>query len=61
MIVEKSTAVPTLVTGINPADINTVATTLDGSVLKNVSIAGSAHVLNSIDYPQIKKDSLITQ
>ena len=53
MIVEKSTAVPTLVKGINPADINTVATTLDGSVLKNTSIAGSAHVLNSIDYPQI--------
>jgi len=51
--VEKNTTVPTLVTGINPADINTVATTLDGSVLKNTSVAGTALALNAVDYPQI--------
>lgn len=63
MIVEKSTAVPSLVTGIDPADINTVATTLDGSVLKATSVdgtalkatsvPGSALTLKSVDYPQI--------
>ena len=52
-----------MVSGIDPADINTVATTLDGSVLKATSVAGtvlknttvpgSALALNSVDYPQI--------
>ena len=38
---------------MNPADINVIANTLDGSVLKDQSVQNSALVLNSVDYPQL--------